>query len=83
MMFNVEQFITNTQKQYVARVSATYDNLESAKVNYFGVCQAMLNADDVYMAVIKIVDEYGNDVEGYREVIDNTAKPEPTPVPTV
>jgi hypothetical protein len=30
----------------------------------------------VLTAVVKIVDEFGNDIPGYREVIDNT--PEPT-----
>ena len=76
MKYNVLQFITNTEEQYSATVSATFDNLTSAKVTYFGVAQSLNNATDVLRAVIKIVDEFGNDI-GYREVIDNTPKPEP------
>lgn len=78
MKYNVLQFITNTREQYSARVSATFDDLKAAKTNYFGAAQTLNNADDVLIAVIKIVDEFGNDI-GYREVIDNTPEPEPEP----
>ena len=81
MKYNVLQFITNTAGEYLAKVSATYDNLTSAKVNYFGVAQTLNNANDVLVAVVKIVDEYGNDT-GYREVIDNTPEPETEPEQT-
>jgi hypothetical protein len=74
MKYNVLQFITNIKGEYSARVSATLDNLASAKVNYFGVAQTLNNASDVLRAVVKIVDEFGNDI-GYREVIDNTPEP--------
>lgn len=76
MKYNVLQFITNIQGQYSAKVSATFNDLKGAKTNYFGVAQSLNNASDVLVAVVKIVDEYGNDV-GYREVIDN--RPEETP----
>ena len=77
MKYNVVQFITNTAGAYSAKVSATFDNLTSAKVNYFGVAQTLNNASDVASAVVKIVDQYGNDV-GYRESIDNTTTVEET-----
>lgn len=80
MKYNVLQFITNTKGEYSASVSATFDNLTSAKVNYFGVAQTLNNSSDVLVAVVKIVDEYGNDID-YREVIDNTPEPEPEPEP--
>jgi hypothetical protein len=76
MKYNIEKFITNTQGQYSASVSATFDDFDKAKVNYHQSLAALHNADDVLVGVVKIVDEFGNDIPGYREVIDNT--PEPT-----
>jgi hypothetical protein len=75
MKYNVEQFITNTQGQYSASVAATFDDFDGAKVNYHQSLAALHNADDVLIAVVKIVDEFGNDIPGYREVIDNTPEP--------
>lgn len=77
MKYNVLQFITNTAGNYTAKVSATFDDLSKAKVNYHSTCAAFNNADDVLIAVIKLVDEYGNPMDGYREVIDHTPEPEP------
>lgn len=71
MKYNVLKFITNTQNQYTATVAATYDNLKGARVNYHQALAALVNADDVKTAVVKIVDEFGNDVDRYREVIEN------------
>lgn len=77
MKYNVIQFVTNTKGEYSASVSATFDNLTSAKINYFGVAQTLNNATDVLVAVVKIVDEYGNNMDGFREVVDHTPEPEP------
>lgn len=78
MKYNVLTFVTNTQNQYAAAVNSTYDdNLKGAKVNYHQLLAAFENADDVLVASVKIVDEYGNRVDGFDEIVDNTPKPEP------
>ena len=55
--------------------------LESAKVNYFGLCQSLWNAPDVITAEVMIVDEQLDCVEGYKEYIHHevTVTPEPEP----
>ena len=76
MKYNVIQFVTNTKGAYGVKVNSTNSTLKAAKVNYFSDAKSLVNATDVLTAVVKIVDEFGNDILGYREVIDNT--PEPT-----
>jgi hypothetical protein len=76
MKYNVIQFVTNTKGAYGVKVNSTNSTLKAAKVNYFSDAKSLVNATDVLTAVVKIVDEFGNDISGYREVIDNT--PEPT-----
>lgn len=83
MKYNVEQYVSNTQNEYSASVVATYDdNLEGAAVKYHQLLTILHNADDVLVAVVKIVDEFGNPMDGFREVVDHTPKPEPEPEPT-
>ncbi len=53
-------------------------SLESAKVNYFGLCQTLWNAPDAITAEVAIVDEQLDVVEGYKEFIHH----EPTVIPT-
>lgn len=43
--------------------------LESAKVQFHGLCQTLWNASDVISAYIEIVDENLDCVEGYKEFI--------------
>jgi len=81
MKYNVLQFITNTQNQYLASVAATFDDFDKAKVNYHQSLATLHNADDVLVAVVKIVDEFGNPMDGFREVVDHTPEPEPEPEP--
>jgi hypothetical protein len=78
-MFNVINFITNTSNQYVANVVATVDNLSAAKVRYHNLCAALENADDVRYATVEIVNEYGNRVADFYEIIDHRAAAEPEP----
>lgn len=77
MKYNVIQFVTNTKGEYGVKVNSTNSILKAAKVNYFSDAKTLVNATDVLTAVVKIVDEFGNDIPGYREVIDNTPEPEP------
>lgn len=76
MKYNVLQFSTNTKDQYYADVIATFDNLDGAKVKYHQTLAALHNTDDVKVACVKIVTEYGFDVEGFSEIVDHAAKEE-------
>ena len=78
MNYNVLTFVTNTENQYAAAVNSTYDdNLKGAKVKYLQLLAAFEHADDVLVASVKIVDEYGNRLDGFDEIVDNTPEPEP------
>lgn len=77
MKYNVEKYITNTKGQYSASVAATFDDFDKAKVNYHQSLAVLHNSDDVLIAIVKIVDEYGNNMDGFREAVDHTPKPEP------
>ena len=46
-------------------------NLNTAKVNYFGLCQTLWNAPDVITGEVAIVDEQLDVVEGYKEFISH------------
>lgn len=83
MKYNVLTFVTNDQNQYAAAVNSTFDdNLKGAKVKYHQLLANFENASDVLVASVKIVDEYGNQMSGYDEVVDNRPEPEPEPEPT-
>ena len=43
--------------------------IESAKVQFHGLCQTLWNASDVLSAYVEIVDENLDCVEGYKEFI--------------
>lgn len=81
MKYNIEKFTTNTAGAYSAAVIATFEDLEKAKVNYHQNLATLHNASDVLIAVVIIVDEYGNIMPGFREVVDHTPTPEPEPEP--
>ena len=78
-MYNVIDFITNTSGQYAANVVSTHDNLSSAKVQYHQLCASLENADDVRYATVEIVNEYGNRVADFYEIIDHRVAAEPEP----
>lgn len=82
MKYNIEKFTTNTAGAYSAAVTATFEDLEKAKVSYHQSLATLHNASDVLTAVVIIVDEYGNIMPGFREVVDHTPTPEPEPEPT-
>ena len=62
-------------------VAEGYTDIEQAKVRYFGVVQALLNAPDVVTAKVAIVDEQLNIFGKYSEYIDHTPAPEPANAP--
>lgn len=74
MKYNIIKLIRNTADQYVASVSATFDNLESAKVNYHQTCASLHNADDVKTATVKIEDEFGHELAGYAEQVEHVTE---------
>lgn len=71
MKYNVLQFIKNTQNQYSASVVATYDNLKGASVKYHQLLATLYNAPDAAQATVKIENEYGREVSGFIELINN------------
>lgn len=78
MKYNILKFVRNTADAYSALVSATFDNLESAKVNYHQTCAALHNASDVKTATVKIEDEFGHELTGYTEQVEHKTKTEET-----
>lgn len=62
-----------------------FEDLTQAKVNYFGLCQALWAADNVITGCVAIIDEnlgvYMDNTEAYRTIITHTPTPEPTPEP--
>lgn len=71
MKYNVLQFVKNTSNQYSASVVATYDNLKGASVKYHQLLADLYNASDVAQATVKIENEYGREVVGFLELVDN------------
>lgn len=76
-MFDLVKKVTNTQGQYSCTVE-TFDTEQSAKVRYHNMLGAYYNADDVLYAVALILDEYGKELQGFREIVDKRPAPEPT-----
>ena len=48
-------------------------NVDNAKTTFHGLCQTLWNAPDVITAMVKIVDENLDCVEGYKEFIHHDA----------
>lgn len=76
MIYNIIKLIRNTADAYSASVSATFDNLESAKVNYHQTCASLHNASDVKTATVKIEDEFGHELTAYIEQIEHGVETE-------
>jgi hypothetical protein len=71
MKYNILKFVRNTADAYTATVSATFDNLEKAKVNYHKELMNLHNAPDVKAATVKIEDEFGHELAGYTEQVEH------------
>lgn len=78
MKYNIIKLVRNTADQYVASVSATFDNLSSAQVNYHSTLASLHNADDVKKATVMIMDEFGHVKTEYTETVDHEARTEET-----
>ena len=55
--------------------------LSAAKVTYHGLCQTLWNAPDVLTAMVAIMDENLDCVEGNKEYITHEPAPAPAPEP--
>ena len=60
-------------------VQAENLTLESAKVNFHGLCQTYWNAPDVQTAYVMIADEQLDAAEGFKEYIHHEPVPEVEP----
>lgn len=76
-MFDLIKKVTNTQGQYSCTVE-TFEDKQSAKVRYHNILADYYNASDVSYAVALILDEYGKELQGFREIVDKRPAPEPT-----
>lgn len=56
--------------------SEGFESIESAKVDFHGLCQTLWNAPDVITAEVMIVDEQLDVVEGYKEYIHHNVREE-------
>lgn len=73
MKYNIIKLVRNTADAYQATVSSTFDELESAKVNYHRELMNLHNASDVKTATVKIEDEFGHELAGYMEQVEHEA----------
>lgn len=78
MKYNIIKLVRNTADAYSATVSATFDNLESAKVNYHQSLATLHNASDIKAATVKIEDEFGHELAGYTEQVEHEIETEET-----
>lgn len=76
-MYDLIKKVTNTQGQYSCTVE-TFESKQSAKVRYHQMLAAYYNASDVSYAVVLILDEYGKELTGFREIVDKRPAPETT-----
>ena len=76
-MYDLVKKVTNTQGQYSCTVE-TFESEQSAKVRYHQMLAAYYNASDVSYAVVLILDEYGKELQGFREIVNKRPAPEPT-----
>jgi len=71
------KMITNAQGQHSQTINR-FDTETLAKVNYHSQLATLHNASDVLYAVVEILDEYGKELQGFREIVDKRPAPEPT-----
>lgn len=56
----------------IYKIEAESTDINSAKVQYFGLCQTYCNAPDVEKACLMIIDENLDKVEDYKEFISHS-----------
>ena len=76
-MYDLIKKVTNTQGQYSCTVE-NFESADSAKIRYHQMLAAYYNESDVSYAVVLILDEYGKELQGFREIVDKRPAPETT-----
>ena len=77
-MYYLIGLVTNMQGQHSQTVNP-FESADLAKTNYHTKLAAFHNASDVLYAVVLILDEYGVELKGFREIVNKRPTPEPTP----
>lgn len=76
-MFYLVKLITNTQEQHAQQINP-FNSEDLAKVNYHQSLATLINDAGTLYAVVEILDEYGKELKGFREIVDKRPIPEPT-----
>lgn len=76
-MYRLVKLVTNTQGVSSEFISP-FGTENLAKVNYHTSLAAYYNDAGTQYAVVEILDEYGKELQGFREVVDKRPAPEPT-----
>ena len=74
MKYYLVKLVTNTAGQDAPTI-AVYPDKNAALVAYHNSLAAYHNAEDVYYAVVEIINEYGNCEN--KEIVDHRPAPEP------
>lgn len=74
MKYYVIKLLTNTAGQDAPSIDV-YADKNAALVAYHNTLASYHNAEDVYYAVVEVVNEYGNCE--LKEIVDHTPAPEP------
>lgn len=77
-MFYLVSLVTNTKGQRSQTVNP-FESADLAKTNYHTKLAAFHNTSDVLYAVVLLLDEYGKELKGFREIVDKRPAPEPEP----
>ncbi len=76
-MYRLVKMVTNTQGQNSETINP-FESENLAKVNYHTSLAAYYNDAGTVYAVVLILDEYGKELTGFREIVDKRPAPEPT-----
>lgn len=76
-MYRLVKLVTNTQGVSSEFINP-FDTENLAKVNYHTSLAVYYNDTETQYAVVEILDEYGKELQGFREVVDKRPAPEPT-----
>ena len=76
-MYRLVKMVTNTQGQNSETINP-FESENLAKVNYHTSLAAYYNDAGTAYAVVLILDEYGKELTGFREIVDKRPAPEPT-----
>lgn len=76
-MYRLVKMVTNTQGQSSETINP-FESENLAKVNYHTSLATYYNDAGTQYAVVVILDEYGKELQGFREIVDKRPAPEPT-----